>query len=873
MPAGAGRYGRDAARVACAQDESTDPGGPDTSHGQGTHSGQREFNERGRRHKHVERDEQGTKEAGAMSLAQLHYTSAPPGPDGSGFRFTAVTPGLPPSLLTEAERLLGYEAPSDASRSPSPAELASFPQVFSHSVLSDGSRLLARTVPTGAGHADGPDNFHAHVVVLPPGTGLPGGALPITAWNSARWVAETPQGGVPAQLEGLPASGHLGRDALIGFAASRASLLADFFAGLRQLGGEAPARQMVLIERDSADVARWIALASTALPHPSADRLTFTTYTRQPRLAGQQIIGVLPEDARAHGLTGHDHRYRVHDCVNPGPAQPSSDAWAEIAARVWLGRAPELFAEAAALPGEPCSAGALAFVALRAEVTVGSQGRTEAALWAREHARALDEDQLSRLVEALCAPADDRTSAESAALTGLFTALSGWAPEAATTALGALALTTAARIPNPGLDLTELRELPAAQLTSLADILAPELREGITQDTGQDYWQDVLRPVELLRVAVALNVDCADLLPGLADRLARALLAAPEAAYTPAVATVLEEHFELRTALLSRLDALAVADPLAAVRLLSATPLASTGVQVLPQLRMCAGAPWLPAEDGGDRGTALRSALRACGVSPFNDPLVLRTAVRLVWQDSVPTAGEALRMLGETGSDAHRVAGTWRVLVQAALEGASDDDAPQLAHDLLRCFPDELSPRVRGALLLLEFTKDLGSGSAAPPWTSRALTLRADAEPVEPALLVQVFTTLAHRLLSEDRPDGELYALIHSGDPDLLAAYTGAAQEDRVRDRLRTSPAYAADCFIAWSSLPGANRAWDGVRTTLLDKVLRPAVRALPEGDVASVEQTLQRAGAHRAEEFRTWNRPGALSRLGRRFGALGRSR
>ncbi|MCZ9345396.1 hypothetical protein NGM37_47420, partial [Streptomyces sp. TRM76130] len=42
-----------------------------------------------------------------MSLAQLHYTSAPPGPDGSGFRFTAVGPGVPQALLREAEQLIG----------------------------------------------------------------------------------------------------------------------------------------------------------------------------------------------------------------------------------------------------------------------------------------------------------------------------------------------------------------------------------------------------------------------------------------------------------------------------------------------------------------------------------------------------------------------------------------------------------------------------------------------------------------------------------------------------------------------------------------------------------------------------------------------
>ncbi|MEV6418578.1 GTPase-associated protein 1-related protein [Streptomyces sp. NPDC051662] len=805
-----------------------------------------------------------------MSLAQLHYTSAPQGPDGSdgphgpGSRFTAVTPGIPPSLLKEAEPLLGYEPPRDAPAHPGAAELAAFPQAFSHSLLSDGTRLLARAVRTGAG--GGPAGSHTHAVLLPGDAGLPGGGLPISAWNSSRWASAAPADGAPAQLEALPPSGLLGREALVGFAASRGPWLPGFLAGLRELTEETsvprdtePAARIVLVERDSADVALWIALACAVLPRDHADRLTFTTYTRRPRDARQRIVGVLPGDAPEPD--GRDHGCRVHDCTAPVPAEHiPTDSWAGIAARVWLGRAPELFTEAAALPGGVFSPGALAAVALCADLAPGPDGRTAAAGWAHTHARALGDARLHRLVEAFRTTAEDRTTAEFTALTRLFTAL----PE----------------------DLG--RRLAAG--------LAPELRAGVA-DSGPG----ISRPVELLRVADALGVDCTDLLPGLAHRLARSLLGpgtaeaqgttdAPGTADTPdplaVLEDVLEEHFELRTALLSALDALAAEDPPAAVRLLGRTPLALTGVQALPHLRMCAGAPWTRAAGGGDGLAALHAALRACGVSPFTDPLVLRTAVRLVWDGGAPAPGEARRLLSETGSDAHRAAGTWRTLVRAALDGpadtaadahggveANDADAAALAHDLLRCFPDELEPRVRGALLLLEFAGEIGAGRAGPPWTERVLALRAEAEPVEPALLARVFGTLARRLLSEERPEGELYALIHCGEPRLLSTYATAAQEERVRDRLRTAPAYAADCFIAWSSLPGANRAWDSTRTALLDKVLRPVVRALSDEDTASVERSLERAGVHRAEEFRTWNRPGALSRLSRRLGGLGRPR
>ncbi|MFJ1597580.1 GTPase-associated protein 1-related protein [Streptomyces sp. NPDC088261] len=835
-----------------------------------------------------------------MSLAQLHYTSVPPESGGSGVRFTAVTGGIGRGLLEEAGRLLGYEPPQDAPARPSDAQLADFPQAFSHSALSGGGRLLARAVCVGAEPGGRRSAFHAHAVLLPPGEGLPGGALPITAWNSPHWAATTPDSGVPDPLDTLAASGLFYREGLIGFAASRAPWLAGYVAGLRAIAEDKEGEesdtphQIVLVERRSADVAQWIALAGHVLPAASAARLTFTTYTRRPRDAPQRILGVLPADAR--GLAELPRHFRVLDCTDGAheDTDSSRDSWAETAARLWLAGMPELFEEAEALPGGRFDPGALAAVALRAGVDPGPDGRADAAGWARTHARALDEEQVRILVGALCAPnGEDRTTAETQALTDLFAALAGRSPDSVTAPLAALVLTEAVRATTgagaqagpgsvtdtaPAAAPRELPVLPEMQLRSLSPEfkqrlgveLAFELRAGISADLS-GTGPDTSRPVGLLRIAGILGVDCTEQLPDLADRLAAALLAAPESAYTPAVQTALEEHFELRVALLSALDRLAAADPAAATRLLNRTTLFLRGVQSLPHLRMCAEAPapWSVtglSEDGGeqDRVAALAGVLRAAGVSPFAEPLVLRTAVRLVWADGTPTAGEARRLLGETGSDAHRSAGTWATLVAAALGGPGDDpDAPDLAHDLLRSFPEKLEPRVRSALLLLEFAGALRAGRAHTGWIVRARLLRADAEPVEQGVLEQALGALARQLLSEERPNGELYDLIHGGDADLLAAYDRAAREETTRERLRTVPAYTADCFIAWSSFPGANPAWDRTRTALLDKVLRPVVRSLPAGDLTAVEESFGRAAQHHTEEFRAWNRPGALGRLG----------
>jgi GTPase-associated protein 1, C-terminal domain len=145
------------------------------------------------------------------------------------------------------------------------------------------------------------------------------------------------------------------------------------------------------------------------------------------------------------------------------------------------------------------------------------------------------------------------------------------------------------------------------------------------------------------------------------------------------------------------------------------------------------------------------------------------------------------------------------------------------------------------------------------------------ATPLEPTVREHVFGALAYQLLSEDCPDAELQAMIRSGDPDLLAAYGRAARSERVRNRLRTVPAYAADCFTVWSSHPQAGGAWQDTRTALLDSVLRPVLRVLPAADIASVERCLERTGVRWAEEFRAWNEPGVFGRLGRRLTGWGR--
>ncbi|MER6253751.1 GTPase-associated protein 1-related protein [Streptomyces sp. NPDC001584] len=795
-----------------------------------------------------------------MNLAQLHYTSAPPGPDGSGFRFTAVSPGVPAALLREAEQLIGYEPPRDAPPRPGPKELAAFPQALSLNVLADGSRLLARSVYTGADYSGRWGNFHAHAVHLPQpaGSGPAVGELPITAWGSPQWAAATPEAGAPV-LAAVPAPGRLDRAALAAFVAARAPWLAAFFADVRRLGEDPGAPQIVLVEADSESVARWIMLACSVLPHQRGQWLTFTTYTRRPQVARQQIIGVMPEDGP--GLAGQEHRYRVYDATRAAaPAAPGEpDVWADTAARVWQAQRQDLVAEVRRLASGPYDAGPLAALALAADIALPSPGRTAAADWAAGHRDALDGVRLHALALALGRPAGDRDPAEIAAAGRLLAALDGWAPPTVCEPLVALTLTEAVRTGAPPAALPTAGALGAAVRGRLAAELEPGLRAALGGPAAEPA-----HPAGLLRVASVLGVDVSDLLPGTARQLALALLTDPEPAYGAGVRAALAELPGLRALVLDRLDSLAAGDPAAGRRLFERTALRPTAADARPHLRMCAeaAAAGVPAPD---RVGALNALLAHSGVSLYAEPLVLRTAMRLVWDGDPPGAGEAGLVLMATGAQVHREAGTWELLVQAAVRApAGDSEAAELAPELLGQFQEEIPARLRPSLLLLELALNLRSGSAGGGWVRQALDLRS-LDP-EPGPRESAYAALCARLLAGDRPDSELRALIESNDAELLAAYRAAARTPAVRDRLRLDPGYAADCFTVWSSQPQAGPAWQEARTDLLDGVLRPAVRGLAAAELAELEQSLARLGGRWADEFRGWQRPGAFGRLRERF-------
>ncbi|MFF5126639.1 GTPase-associated protein 1-related protein [Streptomyces syringium] len=771
-----------------------------------------------------------------MNLPQLHYTSAAPGPDGSGFRFTAVSAALPTALLGEVEQLVGYEPPRDAPGRPTRDELAVFPVAFSHNTLSDGSRLLCRTVYTGTDYSGRYGNFHAHAVRLPEDGSLPGGLLPIEAWESPSWTDRTPEERHPGPLTTLTPARRVDRAGLIRFCRARADRLEPFLADVRALLHTPDAPQLLVVERDSADTAHWIAVASAVLPRDRADRLTFTTYTRRPQLARQQIIGTLPDADFDLAGAAADHRYRVHDCAggHSSPARPEPDPWAAVAARVWLADRPELFAEAARTGHDTGSdAGLLAVLAARAGIALDATGRTAAARAAHEHTRA-DDTLWPPLLTTLAAGGTDRTPEEWTALAALAEEFSRLADDTATAPLRG--------------DLHDaLDRATAAPDSPLGPLLA------------------------LLGLADALHVDPATALPPLTARLTTTLLDGT-AEDRQAVRTALAPHDALTATVLDNLDQHAATDdPGRVSHALAALPDADlTGH---PHLRMAREFGVLTA-DGRlrpDRPALLDALMKAAGAEHRAEPSVLRAAFRLVQGDRPLRPVEAGTLLAQLPAAWHRAAGLDEVFIQAALDSAPDDrEAPDLAKALLVHCASALAPRQRAALLLLELAGELTTGEAQPGFTERALAVRPQAAPLEPGIEKRLGRALADRLLAERQPPGELRALIHSGDETLLRAYTERARGDGVGSALRRSPSYAAACFVAWHTASGADPLWERTRTELLSSVLKPVVRRMPAEDVDALLESLRRRGGGWAEAFGDWHRPGVLGRLGGRWRGRG---
>ncbi|MYW05334.1 GTPase-associated protein 1-related protein [Streptomyces sp. SID3343] len=293
-----------------------------------------------------------------MTIRQMHYSSVEHGPGGgSGFQFTSIDPDVDAGTRGHIEQLLRYEPPDGLATVPTATELAAFPISFSHTRLPTGAAVLCRTRYVGQDYSGRQGNFHAHALYAHDGRF--GRAPWESAW-SPLWRDELPTGGAATTLDELPAGTAPSPARLAEFAARHKDRLAPFLADVFRLFGDGDARQIIVCEGDPKDILYWIALATASLEPAQAQRLTFTSYTRRPYLAVQQIVGIAPGSDFAYSDTEVNHQYRVHGSAARHTSPPSTDARSRQFAQLWATGETTAVAELAAghpdAPGGPESA-------------------------------------------------------------------------------------------------------------------------------------------------------------------------------------------------------------------------------------------------------------------------------------------------------------------------------------------------------------------------------------------------------------------------------------------------------------------------------------------------------------------------------------
>lgn len=283
-----------------------------------------------------------------MPFHQLHYTSCETGLSGhSGFQFCAMTPGVGQEIIREIERLTVYEPPRYLATSDKPVDIGEYPANLLYTVDPDtGSAIIARTVYVGVDFTHRSGNYFAHALVrdVPPDTART--PLPIELWDAPFWVyrqGENPE--LPLLPDSLPA-GPITRKALSGISGSaRETALGALLAAVDEAmtGG----RRVVLVDVDAAAVCAWIAAACYLLGPELALKLTFATYSHDPRRCPTHVVGTIDAAAPFRADLVADARlFNFAQGIVPEVAPNPS---ASLLARVGIARSSELWDHMAAL--------------------------------------------------------------------------------------------------------------------------------------------------------------------------------------------------------------------------------------------------------------------------------------------------------------------------------------------------------------------------------------------------------------------------------------------------------------------------------------------------------------------------------------------
>ncbi|MEV7215778.1 GTPase-associated protein 1-related protein [Kitasatospora cineracea] len=291
-----------------------------------------------------------------MAFQQLYYTSCEHGLSGfSGYQFNAVSPDTPAETRHLVESLTAYEPPRPLLNSQTPQELARCPVNLVH--VPGSPCVSAQVRYVGRDSARRVGNYFAHALSSPDFDRDGAGLLGIELWDSEVWRSTPSPSTALPELTGVR-PGPLSRAAVGRFLREHPhrALLAPLLAAT--LDALAHRRTVLLVERDSARVAHWIAALCYLLPPPAARRLSFATYLHRPDRGRLHLVGTVPE-IRIDLGPEHQDAFHLLDLVEGRAPELAVPPLARLLTRIDLSASRVFWNRAAEhLPGDEPDPGA-----------------------------------------------------------------------------------------------------------------------------------------------------------------------------------------------------------------------------------------------------------------------------------------------------------------------------------------------------------------------------------------------------------------------------------------------------------------------------------------------------------------------------------
>ena len=230
-----------------------------------------------------------------MTILQLQYTSCETGLSGhSGFQFCAMSAGVAQDVLREVEQLTAYEPP-DHLRAAAETATAEHPVNLIHTYSEyTGGAIIARVVFTGLDFSNRSGNYFAHTLLIDTPQDDLGDVLPVELWAAPFWQSAQGAATDLPPLQARPSPGPV-----------TPGLVSDFLAGTPGHAGQLESllaavddamgggRRVLLVGADSDAVCYWVAAACYTLGPALARRLTFATYSHDPRRCLTHVVGTI----------------------------------------------------------------------------------------------------------------------------------------------------------------------------------------------------------------------------------------------------------------------------------------------------------------------------------------------------------------------------------------------------------------------------------------------------------------------------------------------------------------------------------------------------------------------------------------------------